>query len=326
MRVMFYIPESSPTIGAVVSLHTIRLMLDEGGIETRLWTPEHRAILNFKPDVFFGYGGLPDDVARFKFAQANRALTVFTLRNANYTDAAGGELLRGMDGILSCSKFIADLYRGQLGIDSAVLPLPIHSSVIAMGAGGHGKYFTMVNPSPEKGGRFIGQLSDHLHHIRPDICIRVYETRGTRRNVCDDGSISYFSSTTNIPEIYTHSRATLIPSLWREPAGRVAAESILNGIPCITSGKGGLREVCNGSGIHIPIPVSDYFSPAPNFVIEEWAAAIIHLNDDDAFHQEHSRRSLEASSMYDYAAVSHQYCDFFSSITSHASQGATTHA
>jgi glycosyltransferase involved in cell wall biosynthesis len=42
---------------------------------------------------------------------------------------------------------------------------------------------------------------------------------------------------------FAESRAVLVPSIWEEPFGRVAAEALAHGRPVITSGLGGLREV-----------------------------------------------------------------------------------
>ena len=50
-------------------------------------------------------------------------------------------------------------------------------------------------------------------------------------------------------EIYLATRALPAPSLWREPAGRVAAEAMPNGIPPLVSDRGRLPETCNGAGL-----------------------------------------------------------------------------
>ena len=38
-------------------------------------------------------------------------------------------------------------------------------------------------------------------------------------------------------------RAVLVPSLWDEPFGRVAAEAFARGRPVLTTGRGGLAEI-----------------------------------------------------------------------------------
>lgn len=43
-------------------------------------------------------------------------------------------------------------------------------------------------------------------------------------------------------EIYKYAKVTIMPSIWDEAYGRVAAESIALGIPCVVSNRGGLPE------------------------------------------------------------------------------------
>jgi glycosyltransferase involved in cell wall biosynthesis len=42
-------------------------------------------------------------------------------------------------------------------------------------------------------------------------------------------------------------RAVIVPSVWEEPFGRVAAEALAHGRPVITTGRGGLSEVVDDS-------------------------------------------------------------------------------
>jgi glycosyltransferase involved in cell wall biosynthesis len=86
--------------------------------------------------------------------------------------------------------------------------------------------------------------------------------------------------------IYAGTRALLAPSLWQEPAGRVAAEALLNGIPPQVSDRGGLRETCNGAGFYLPIPPE--ITPA--------------------------QRALEASLIYRPENLASRYVEYFKSI------------
>jgi glycosyltransferase involved in cell wall biosynthesis len=45
-----------------------------------------------------------------------------------------------------------------------------------------------------------------------------------------------------------HARAIVVPSVWDEPFGRVAAEAFAVGRPVITTGRGALGEVVGGGG------------------------------------------------------------------------------
>ncbi len=47
-------------------------------------------------------------------------------------------------------------------------------------------------------------------------------------------------------EYFALTRMLLVPSVWEEPFGRVAAEAMVNGIPAIVSNRGALPEVVGG--------------------------------------------------------------------------------
>ncbi len=46
-------------------------------------------------------------------------------------------------------------------------------------------------------------------------------------------------------------RATVLPSVWPEPLGLVAVESIDLGVPMVGSGLGGIPEVVDGYGVSV---------------------------------------------------------------------------
>lgn len=59
------------------------------------------------------------------------------------------------------------------------------------------------------------------------------------RNILVKGGIGYKDTLNNISQ----SKLAIVPSVWEEPFGRVALESIMLGTPVIASNKGGLREI-----------------------------------------------------------------------------------
>jgi glycosyltransferase involved in cell wall biosynthesis len=50
------------------------------------------------------------------------------------------------------------------------------------------------------------------------------------------------------PTVYSLTRLLIMPSLWNESFGLVAAEAMLNGIPVLASNRGALTETVGGSG------------------------------------------------------------------------------
>jgi glycosyltransferase involved in cell wall biosynthesis len=281
-----------------------------------------REIHSFRPDVLLTFGGLPGDVRRHERARRQGIRMVFGLRNLGYLK--GRELLEGMDGILTPSRFLTDFYRTALGVESTPLPVPIEIDDVV--APEHDPiFFTMINPSPEKGVMLVARLAEELSLRRPDIPMMFIESRGSAGRLVRAGMMAGFdlrrhenlmmSPPMGQPkEIYLATRALLAPSLWQEPAGRVAAEALLNGIPPLVSDRGGLAEVANGAGFCIPIPpdiTPQQRVPVSAAVVEPWIDLIERLEGDAAFYQEESRRAKEASKIYLPENLAPRYVEYF---------------
>ena len=97
----------------------------------------------------------------------------------------------------------------------------------------------------------------------------------------------------------------LVPSVWDEPFGRVAAEAMINGIPPLVSDRGSLPQVvggdyaAGGSGSVRPIP--DWLQPTTQKLpsaagVTPWFDAVCDLWDDpELYTQTPPRRSAAAS-------------------------------
>jgi glycosyltransferase involved in cell wall biosynthesis len=55
-------------------------------------------------------------------------------------------------------------------------------------------------------------------------------------------------------DFYRVSRLVLMPSLWDESFGRVAAEALVNGLPVLASRRGALPEVLAQAGFLFDVP------------------------------------------------------------------------
>ena len=58
-----------------------------------------------------------------------------------------------------------------------------------------------------------------------------------------------FVDTENLKKIMERASIIVIPSIWEEPFGLVAAEAMSHGIAIISSNKGGLKEIIGRNGI-----------------------------------------------------------------------------
>ncbi|MGD0299170.1 MAG: glycosyltransferase [Bryobacteraceae bacterium] len=280
---------------------------------------------SFRPDILLCYGGLSGDIARYKRAGRQGAKIVLALHNEGYL--ASADFFRNIDAVLTPSQYLTKVYRTALGIDSTPLPIPMDlEDVVARSR--DPIFTTMINPSPEKGLMFVARLAEEISLQRPDLAILFIESRGSAGRLVQAGMAAGFdvrrhqnlmlSPPLSQPkEIYAATRVLLAPSLWNEPAGRVVAEALLNGIPPLVSQRGGLPEICQGAGFCLPIPpgiTPKASRPVEPELVQPWIDLIARLEDDEEFYQHHSALARQASQIYHPAQLTPRYFDFFRSV------------
>jgi glycosyltransferase involved in cell wall biosynthesis len=291
------------------------------------WQFDHlfdKTLLEFSPDILLVYGGTPEDRRRYERARKVGVKTVFALRNGAYQTPG---FFDHFDGVLTPSSFLTNLYRTTMGLESTPLPVPLSVEDVATEQN-EPLFLTMVNPSPEKGLMVMARLAEELGRCRPDIPVLIVEARGTADHLVEAGLLGGFDLRRHkmilgIPPVaqpkafYARTRVLVAPSLWQEPAGRVAAEALLNGIPPIVSDRGGLAEVCNGAGfvLHIPEEFTPKTrEPVPAEVVEPWVELIARLWDDQAFYEAESARALQAAAIYRPENLTPRYVEYFTKI------------
>ena len=109
-------------------------------------------------------------------------------------------------------------------------------------------------------------------------------------------------------------RVVLMPSLWRESFGRVAAEALLNGIPVLASRRGALPEVLRDAGFLFDVP--ERYTPHTRLVptpeeVAPWVETVIRLWDDRAFYEQESARCVAAAEAWRPERLASQYDAFF---------------
>jgi glycosyltransferase involved in cell wall biosynthesis len=281
-------------------------------------------LVRFDPDLLFTYGGEAGDVRRRRRARQRGVKVVFSLRNLAYLQPGAFE---HVDAILSNSEFTARRYREVLGVESTPLPLPLDMDDVRAPER-QAVFVTFINPSREKGVMFFARLAEEIGVRRPDAAVLVVESRGTGGMTVQAGLAGGFElrrhenlmvaePAAKPREIYAVTRVLLAPSLWEEPAGRVVAEALVNGIPAIVSDRGGLAEVARGGAFVLPIPADitpETARPPDAPAVEPWFELIGRLLDDEAFYQESSRRAHEAGRIYERSALAQRYAAFFEHI------------
>ena len=112
-------------------------------------------------------------------------------------------------------------------------------------------------------------------------------------------------------------RALLVPSVWEEPSGRVAAEALLNGVPPLVSNRGGLAETIGDGGFVLPLPASltlETREPVSAADVAPWLDVILKLADDQNFYAQASARALTAGQAYRPERIAPRYVDFFNRV------------
>ena len=70
-------------------------------------------------------------------------------------------------------------------------------------------------------------------------------------NIGKNANIIGFINSDKLNKIMQRASIIVIPSIWQEPFGLVAAEAMSNGIAIIASNSGGLKEIVKKNGILI---------------------------------------------------------------------------
>jgi glycosyltransferase involved in cell wall biosynthesis len=270
----------------------------------------------FRPDLVLGYGGDPASRLAMRLARQAGIRTVFWLHNFAYTSVAA---FADCDAVVVPSVFSRDFYQASLGLNPVVLPYVIDPIRIAA-PNREPKYLTFVNPDPAKGVFWFARIAEVLGTTRPDVPILVVEGRGgvdwLGRCGVDLTAVKSLHRMKNTPDpraFYRVSRLVLMPSLWNESFGRVAAEAMMNSIPVIASDRGALPEVIGDGGLTLPIPPR--FTPesrtAPTAEeVAPWVRNVLHLWDDAVAHATAVERAAERSRCWDSGIVLGQWEQF----------------
>jgi glycosyltransferase involved in cell wall biosynthesis len=273
---------------------------------------------DFQPNVLLTYGGHWQASHLMARARRRGIPVVFALHNFEYRAA---RLFQDASAFLVPSRFCAEHYRRTLGLDCTAIPSPLAWPRVRCERDPAKQYVTFVNPQPNKGVFVFARIAHELAVRRPDIPLLIVEGRGgvdwLGRGDLDLSGLKNLNVMANTPDprdFYRVSRLLLMPSLWRESFGRVAAEAMINGIPVLASRRGALPEVLRDAGLLFDIP--ERYTPESQLVptAEEaapWVESVIRLWDDAVFYEAESRRALAAAEAWRPERLVAHYDTFF---------------
>ncbi len=254
-----------------------------------------RAFDEFAPDLVVACNGHPMIRAALATAKARGAATVFALRGYGYDDR---RYFSDVDAVLSCSGFLTRHYEQLIGLSSVAIPPPLEWATVEAPDDGRA-FVTFVHPSPHKGLFHFARLADMLGARRPDIPILVVgsgHSAGALNGIpgLDFSRYPQIMAAPPVPtpaDYLALTRVLLVPSVFAEPFGRVAAEAMVNAIPSIVSDRGGLPEVVGGDA---DAGGGAYVRPLPSWLthtstrvpseaeVAPWFDAVCRLWDDAA--------------------------------------------
>ncbi len=276
------------------------------------------------PEVLFTFGGQASEVRRREVVRESGAAVVLAILNLSYMVRHAFE---GVDAAVTVSEYTRDLYRAGIGLISTPLTSPFDREDIV--AEEHDpRFLTYINPSLHKGVMFFARLADEIAKAKPGVPMMVIESRGTAGHLVAAGmrgkfdlrrheSILVSPGVSQPRHIYAVTRVLLVPSVWEEPFGRVAAEAVLNGIPPIVSDRGGLGEAAAGGGFVLPLPrtlTTKTLEPVRSSEVRAWQALAIRLMTDDGYYAEAAARAREAASAYAPEILRARTVGFFSEV------------
>jgi glycosyltransferase involved in cell wall biosynthesis len=130
----------------------------------------------------------------------------------------------------------------------------------------------------------------------------------------DVTSLHRMANTPDPRAFYRVSRVVLMPSVWRESFGRVAAESMFNGIPVVASDRGALPEALGTGGVCLPLPAHltpETRTPPTADEVRPWIEALLRLWDDPAEYESAAAHARTAAAAWHPEVVVPLWEQFF---------------
>jgi glycosyltransferase involved in cell wall biosynthesis len=285
-------------------------------------------VAEFAPTHLIACNGHPMIMEAMARAKARGIVTAFAVRGFGYYDE---RYFANVDHAFTCSQFLTDVYRDRVGLVSTPLEPPLDWSAVVAPAESRA-FVTFVNPSPHKGLWLFARLADMLGSRRPDIPILVVQSghSGGSLNAIPGVDFSRYPQIMAAPPVpapadyFALTRILVVPSVWEEPFGRVAAEAMVNGIPALVSERGSLPHVVGGDfsggggGRVLPIPA--WMTPTTTTLPTEddvapWYDAVCALWDDSALYNAVATRATEiAAARYGEEVSRTIHVDYFTSL------------
>ncbi len=218
-----------------------------------------RSFLHLSIDNFMSY--LPEER---KFGRSKSLIYQLQYPFFKFVTRRTKWALRNADLVCSVSNYVRDITLKFCNVKSEVVRPFI--SFKECQTNDKGEYILYINPDKHKG----VQIFEKIAKAMPDKKFLVVGKRDYKTNLKNVEVLGYEEDRR---KIYSKARLLIVPSVFPDPHPRVVVEAMSNGIPCIVSDRGGLREEAEGAGIIIE-NIDD---------INEWANGIRSFEDEDFY-------------------------------------------
>lgn len=145
------------------------------------------------------------------------------------------------------SKFTASRIMELFGTNSSIIYPPIKADNYKVPYNKDG-FITMVNPRTiYKGPDIFLNIANQLSQ-KEFLLVGPIGPVDVKKRVKEMSNVTHWEWCENMRNVYSESKVVVIPSRVEESFGRVAAEAMVSGIPCVVSDRGGLPEVVGETG------------------------------------------------------------------------------
>jgi glycosyltransferase involved in cell wall biosynthesis len=301
------------TLLATASSRIERLAPGEAGAFLDL---ADQALGRFRPHVLLTYGGHPANRGLMARSRRRGVPVAFHLHNFAYPDRS---TFGDAAAVVVPSEYARRYHARHLGLECTAIPNPVRPERV-VAPDPDPRYLTFVNPQPTKGLTVVARIAAELDRRRPDIPLLVVEGRGAADALARAGldlsglaNLHRMANTPDPRDFWRVSRAVLVPSLWRESFGRVAAEGLANGVPVLASDRGALPETLGEAGFVFTVP--ERCTPTSGVVptareVAPWIATIERLWDDAEFAATHRARARAEAPRWDAGRIAEAHEEF----------------
>jgi glycosyltransferase involved in cell wall biosynthesis len=298
------------------------------GETTQYQTLFERLLHDFAPDQVIACNAHPMIQAVMARARERGVTTAYAVRGFGYYEP---RYFQHVDHAFTCSQFLTDVYRDKVRLISTPIEPPIDWSTVVAPLESRA-FVTFVHPAPHKGLMLFARLADMLGSRRPDIPILVVQSgqSGGSLNAIAGLDFTKYPQIMAAPAVPTPAdyfaltRLLLVPSVWEEPFGRVAAEAMINAIPPLVGDRGSLSQVvggdfsAGGGGRVLPIPEWMTYKTTrlpTEAEVQPWFDAVCALWDDATLYQAVASRARQiAEERYSEVVSRRKHLDYFTSL------------